>query len=344
MKNKMKEQKGITLIVLIVTIIVILILVAVTINIIMRRSNSTPVESSNLTDLEKYLFGSKGEGRNLLDIIEEDAENYGITFVQNPEDNTSKIHNNIKFAYYGDNKTEFYIRYGRDVYKFKWDYDDNGTKLDESDDQYLTIPGTLELADKQPENNEGKYVTYQGTTWIVLSDDSDKSNEIELISANSLGNLTLGSTEENSSFANARTSYNNVIETIVNECKTQTGISSNIRSVGGPAVDLKTMNDTIVFSKLTTFTPKKNVTFEDYEGSTNGLKEGDTNYKEDYEQMKKVGILASDNSTDYWLASRYIDERESFIYFEIRYTGADGGLYDCYLCIEYSEGRDRMFR
>ena len=127
-------------------------------------------------------------------------------------------------------------------------------------------------------------------------------------------------------------SYNNVITTLTEACKAEAEISTNIRNVGGLTTDTKTMEDTVVFSNLTEFTPKEGVTFEKYEGETNGLKQGDENYLADYNQMKALGILVTDTPKNYWLASRLVEVDSAYIEFGLRYVDSTSNLSHLPLC------------
>ena len=260
-------------------------------------------------DLATYILGADGKGRDLtqiFDVMDENSSTF-LTFKQDPADSNSKIHEDVKYAYMEEGSMDVHIRYGRDIYKFT---------INES---YNTVEKSLTKV-STPEGNLGKYVTYNGDTWIVLSDDS---SGVELISANAIGSVTLGG----STFEEARTSYNNAVSTIISECG-GTG-SNNIRSVGGPASDTTT---TVDFSELTTFEQSVDDTnFAQYEGE-NGLKIGDENYLTDYNKMKAIGILATDTPADYWLASRFVEEISGNVRFRMRCVNYDGYLNHDNLC------------
>ena len=288
----MEKQSGITLIALIITIIVMLILVGVTINVALNGG----------------LFGS-AEKAAIGTQIEAEREQLLSAVVTAYETETGTI-----------SKTKLESNLGAD-----WNVEGDTapyTVTSPKGNKYtVNENGTIDYTEKEEKSvageNLGKYVTYQGISWIVLYDDADK---VELITANALERVTLGykdaGAKTNVTVANEKRltdeemfrrgawSYNNVIETLTEACKEATGIRENIRNVGGPAIDTKTMKDTVVFSELTGF---KGGTFENYEGETNGLKQEDENYLADYNQMNKLGILNADNGKDYWLASRSLD-------------------------------------
>ena len=286
----------------------------------------TVEEASNIDELEKYILGEDEEGRDLFGIL--DAEKF--IFQQDPLDSESTVHEKVKLAYMKENEEyTFYIRYNRDVYKFDYSVNIiNGDDDDEDNDEYecKTVKDSLTLVNT-PTGNLGKYVTYANNTWIVLKDDA---NGVELISANGLGELKF----EQSDFNAGRTNYNKAVETIVNKCKAETGLTSNIRSVGGPATE-ESLSDTntVDFSTLETFTPSVDDSqFSQYEGATNGLRKGDTNYEVDYALMESLGILATDTPADYWLASRFVGEGFYSVSFRVRYVNCSSSLDGHLLC------------
>lgn len=160
----------------------------------------------------------------------------------------------------------------------------------------------------------GKYVKYKDIYWKVLW---DEENRLELISADALGSVTIGSTK----YAEGREQYNKLVENLVNECKEETGITENIRNVGGPSFEDKLSDDnTVKFVDITNFKPDEGVSFSDFEGIDNGLRKGDENYLDDYNQMNKIGIVVADNSEKYCFTSRWVDDHQgNMVYFRVRY-------------------------
>ena len=213
--------------------------------------------------------------------------------------------------------------------------------------------GAIDYTGKEDESvagkNLGKYVTYQGISWIVLYDDADK---VELISAEALGEVTLGYedagaktnvtvTDENSltteeQFKRGAWSYNNVITTLTDACKAETGISANIRNVGGPATDaIDLANVTLEEVKDSGFTPNPSLSTEklaQLKTNIESIKQGDENYLADYNQMKALGILATDTPKNYWLASRFVTVYSRAVNFNMRYINDYGDLNDYCLC------------
>ena len=287
-----------------------------------KEEKDEDIDPSTLSDLEKYILGADGKGRFLGEIMDLDSSSTTyLTFKKDFKDANSKTHEDIKLANWEEGKTNMQIRYGRDIYQFKWNLDDG-----------ITVPKSLTKI-STPEGNLGKYVTYQGKSWIVLYDDADK---VELISAEALGKVTLGYedtgaktnvtvTDEDSlttedKFKRGAWSYNNVITTLTDACKAETGISANIRNVGGPAEETTTANVTFegVKSGEDGFKPSSDLdkeTLAKLKTNIESVKQGDENYLADYNQMKALGILATDIPKDYWLASRLVDVNSNGVYF-----------------------------
>ena len=287
-----------------------------------------PAEPSELTELEKYILGSNGEGRILYDEEKNGIlDNETLTFKQDPENSSSTIYENIKFIGTADSKTsassgDVFIRYGRDIYKFTTQIDDKKRE---------TVKDSLEKV-KSLNQNEGKYVKYKGMNWIVLYDDPEK---VELISAKAVGKTYLGHKDTqatgDSDFEKGKWSYNNMITELINVCMQETGITTGIRNVGGPRTD--TTTSTITLEKLKDMNLNPNANKEETIAELiKDLKEEDKNYLEDYVQMGALGILVADNGVTYWLSSRFLDLYSGYAFFKARYIGTGGHLYSSWLC------------
>ena len=60
-------------------------------------------------------------------------------------------------------------------------------------------------------------------------------------------------------------------------------------------------------------------------GSFNGKGKGiDSNFIEDYDRLVLIGANASENSEDYWLASRFTYELSSYVHFGVNYISSSG--------------------
>jgi len=171
-----------------------------------------------------------------------------------------------------------------------------GTKDEDSSEDGSENNGTGNDGDNTPVSKLGKYVKYdingngsvedETIVWRVLRADADK---VELITANAIGEVDLTPTD----LATAKAKYENAVNLIVEECKEEIGLESNIRSVG---VSL----------------------------------DGADIYQEDLNQMIKAGVSIADNSEKYCLASTYYfqtSNTDSYNnYFGVRYVNNSGTL------------------
>lgn len=192
-----------------------------------------------------------------------------------------------------------------------------------------TSEKTLNKGKYNTNSHVGNKIEYKGLEYYVLSENND---EIELITVNALGNVTLGYDDvslkdieknnidinldgELSSFEKSLYSYQNAINTLINECKKITGLEVDgktvleIRNVGGPSKD----NASKYFSAeniknsdwLTQYIPLK-------------IKDSDNIYESDYNKMKELDILVPDNGYNYFFASRNIEVNDERAIFKIR--------------------------
>lgn len=286
------------------------------------------IEPIKLTELEKYILGANGEGRILYD-----EEGNGIldsatlTFKQDPENLDSTLYENIRFAGGEDLKREksngeVFIRYINDVYKFT---------IKIYDEKRETVKGSLKKI-KTLNENEGKYVKYKGNDWIVLYDNSEK---VELISAKAVGKTALGHKDTeaigDSDFEKGKMSYNNMVTRLINVCIQETGITTEIRNVGGPEMDTTTSTISLEKLKDMNFNPNAGKETEISE-LLKDLKQEDETYLEDYIQLGALGKLVADNGVTYWLSSRFLDLYSGYAFFKARYIGTGGKLYSSWLC------------
>ena len=167
-------------------------------------------------------------------------------------------------------------------------------------------------------------------TWIVLYKNTDN---IEVISKNTMGELTLGkddteaqkevpAVDENSltdeeKIKRAIYSYNHAIERLNNYCASLIKIpNEGVRSVG-------TVPDDPSYRE--TSKPYTNKTLENWtEEKIELLKYGeaaDGNYLNDQKQMSKLNIIRSNDDNKYWLGSRYCtDGTGPRVDFNIRFS------------------------
>lgn len=179
--------------------------------------------------------------------------------------------------------------------------------LDISDNQkiYVKIPNP-----KDEENPILCYVLY-----------NDETNGLQIISANSVETVTLGS----SSFTTSMNSYNSAITTLNEKAEEYNYFGSEYveaRCVGS--------NPTNPSAQAGYFTKYS------YVSSKYQLRDTDTNYETDYNKMTSLGI-ASSNST-YWLASRLVSSHSSSSGFYVRFVYSGGSLNNNDLCGVGSSG------
>ena len=203
--------------------------------------------------------------------------------------------------------------------------------LNEVMSEYANIMAEDENTPIEPEKptaedtlKAGDYVTYpsaQGDIECRVLYDSTSEYGVQLITSACVGNdVTLG----DSDFTTSMNSYNNAISTLNNEAGAYNNSDySTARCVGSNPINPSTEAGmhTTQFSSS-------------YSGQ---LKDTDTNYETDYNQMTTLEINAIDDN--YWLASRLVASDSSYSGFIVRYVGAGGGVSGNYLCTVGSYGR-----
>ena len=172
----------------------------------------------------------------------------------------------------------------------------------------------------------GDYVTYpsaQGDIECRVLYDSTSEYGVQLITSACVGSdITLG--DENDNFTNAMNSYNNAISTLNSAAGAYNNSDySTARCVGSNPINPSTEAGmhTTQFSSS-------------YSGQ---LKDTDTNYETDYNQMTTLKINDIDDS--YWLASRYVDSNFGYSRFYVRYVNTSGNVFNNILCHVASSGR-----
>ena len=201
-----------------------------------------------------------------------------------------------------------------------------------------------EIATIESTLKEGDYVWYEdanGTKQkcIVLYGPENakySSYGIQIITADTvIDSYTLGSTNFNTS----RNIYNNVITTLNTEAekyrKKDDGIVEVARCVGSvpddPNYDGAGMHNSS-YSYMARY--------------NNTLKDADTNYDADYKQMQSIVINGQgihDIDKYYWLASRTVSTNSSYSYFYVCYVDERGDLSGSNLCYVGSSGNTRGF-
>ena len=194
-----------------------------------------------------------------------------------------------------------------------------------------------EIATIESTLKEGDYVWYEdanGTKQkcIVLYGPENakySSYGIQIITSDTVTNsYTLGSSDFNTS----RKIYNGVITTLNEEAekyrKKDDGIAEVARCVGS-VPDNPNYDGAGMYTRSDSW-------FSSYNST---LKDTDTNYEADRNQMNSQGIHGI--GKDYWLASRYVGAYSSNNYFYVRYVNTSGSLSRNGLCYVNSAGSTR---
>jgi len=196
---KLKNKNGITLIALIITIIVMLILVGVTITMALGEGGlvAKTKEAKN-----------KMEGAAEADVLQE-----------------------LALGAIGTNGVVDFNKLDEKVSQSELFTGTNGTYTSEKGNTFtvdangkVTLLGQGAGGGTGAEISIGDNVTYQGIEWIVFNINGD---QIDLVSADAMGSITIGG---NGDVYN-ETSFNNLETILTNECKSETGITTNIRTI-----------------------------------------------------------------------------------------------------------------
>ena len=259
--KKLKTQKGITLIALIITIVVLLILAAVAIG---------AVQDSNIVGYAQNAAGgydkAKGDENNTISDMEKILEQYA-----NGGNNASNSGTNN-----GSNSGS-----------------GNGGNTEPPQEPPVDTTLSVGKTIYYDSNNDN-----QKEEWIVYS--MTDENNFEIISANTMGYLTLGYNDpylpqngvgdlNNNGTAEddidkAVWSYNHAIATINTYCESLITSTdhSGVRSIGAtPTQDIVGDNTFL-----------------------NGLKDSDTYGEEAINYLSSINCLTSKDSNNYWIASR----------------------------------------
>lgn len=209
-------------------------------------------------------------------------------------------------SYSGDGsdgyEIDLYVKYNKKAYKVYIFAEPYGDAVEVKDVEFAY----------QPHGKEGKMVKYDGNKdgteeeWTILYDNGDN---VEIISRENKGNLTLGSNDEMAKTLSndlnkdgkvdgtdkAIHSYNNAITTLNEHCKKLITNEDKIsvRSVGSNPQNSSNENNTLFTSSILNEWSKNEY--------NNLLKSTDENYEQDLVRMLYWGVTAEDPC---WLASR----------------------------------------
>ena len=179
----------------------------------------------------------------------------------------------------------------------------------------------------------GDYVNYVDGTGVtrkcVVLYDSSSPYGVEIITMESVEDVKLGYSDPtvsgSNNFTKAMNSYNNAISTLNNATSKyiNTTYVDKARSVGSVPNNPNSQSGYYTFTKFSS----------SYSGK---LRDTDTNYETDYNQMKALNINNIDDY--YWLASRDVISSSSNSNFLMRYVFARGSLTSYRLCYVTSNG------
>ena len=286
---RVKQQKGITLIALIITVLILMVLAGIAIssiedNKIIGYTNNVAV---NLSDKQNKLEDNRKEHE---DFLNDDMSDGGTT------DNPTDIPNDDD----SDDDTE-YVPQGREGQTVKYDSNKDGIKED-----WIILTDRDGLLEIVSEEATGKLKLGSGDTEIINNKDKYLDINGDGAADDLDGDGTIGNDADI-----AIASYNNAITTINNYCKSLVTATDNegVRSVGASS-------DTSGYYSSTNF----NSWFKNSE--TVKVKAGDEYYKTDYEKMQELGIASTPMKRHYWLASRLAYGDSYRVYFIVRYVGA----------------------
>ena len=170
----------------------------------------------------------------------------------------------------------------------------------------------------------GDYVTYpsaQGDIECRVLYDSTSEYGVQLITSACVGSdITLG----DFLFTTSMNSYNNAISTLNNAAGAYNNSDySTARCVGSNPINPSTEAGYYTFTVFSS----------SYSGK---LKDTDTNYETDYNQMELLEI--NDINDIYWLASRFVNSYATSSGFRVRYVSSSGNVNYGILCNVHSRG------
>ena len=332
-KQKLKEGKGITLIALVITIIVLLILAGVTIatltgdNGILTQAGNAKEQTEKADIIERAKIEIVGvQSENNGELPKEDLDRILKSY---DKDGTIRI----------DDEGNRYIVTSKNYKILASDIWSKETPVIVAEKVLKTDSTATEAKDKSP------YVLYNNILCRVLY--NDDTHGIQIISADNVGNVTLGNGDTlvgnadfeydgsvtiNDNFKLAATSYNKAVTTLNNKAKTyKNSTALDARCLGSDPV------------------PTNGVFAEDVAGYWSGsseylktygwndkFKTSDTKYKEDVAKLNSLGLNIS---TDSWLASRNVTSDSNSTDFRVRFVSSSGDAGSYYsLCSVRSDG------
>ena len=333
-KIKLKEQKAITLIALVITIVVLLILAGVTIatltgdNEILTQAGNAKEQTEKADIIERAKIEIVGvQSENNGELPKEDLDRILKSY---DKDGTIRI----------DDEGNRYIVTSKNYKILASDIWSKETPVIVAEKVLKTDSTATETKDKSP------YVLYNNILCRVLY--NDDTHGIQIISADNVGNVTLGSGDKlvgnadfeydgsatiNDNFKLAATSYNKAVTTLNNKAKTyKNSTALDARCLGSDPVptngvfaeDVAGNWSSSIYEYLTRY------------GWNDKFKTSDTKYTEDVAKLKSLGLNISTGYT--WLASRSVSSSSRGTSFRVRYVTSRGTTSDTGLCYVSSGG------
>lgn len=282
------------------------------------------------TDLEKYIFGDNLNGRDIMEIMDENGEVF-----TNPEIELLTSFIEFEDLLVGDvNLINLYIRYKDEIYRFKALSDENEGTI-KTVAYYGVIPKEIK------EERIGKTVSYDGKKWTIMYDDDTnglqmicnsvyqseyyigRKNHLIIDWDSLITTIDLDKDGKLNNFEKAVYSSNNAINTLNEACANVVPSNENIidvRSVGSNPTNKNAENATFYTSEKLEKWPENNSTYTSGIGNCVG-KKPDLNYISDFERievLQKYYEAAYYSGGSYWLASRFVNEYSDEIKFGLR--------------------------
>ena len=329
-----KENKGITLIALVITIIVLLILAGVSIA-MLTGENGVLTKAGDAKEATRG--ASVEEARDLWKINQEADNQTESATAQTLEELLNDLENQklITAEERATIEETGEVTIGSRTIVFK-------TIEILAKDVLKTDSTATEAADKS------SYVKYNGLDCRVLY--NDETHGLQIITAGNVEeNVTLGSGDTmdtatgfsyggpvaiDEDFRKAAASYNNVVNNLNNKAKSYKdtkGIAKDARCLGSTSTlkDGKFEGDT---SGMWAETKEYLTTY----GWNNKFKAADNKFKEDSYQLYKLGLNVGSGSS--WLASRYAYSNSKAATFLVYFEDSNGRRDDSVVCIVYADG------
>ena len=331
-KQLIKTSNGITLIALVITIIVLLILAGVTIatltgdNGILTQAGNAKEQTEKADIIERAKIEIVGvQSENNGELPKEDLDRILKSY---DKDGTIRI----------DDEGNRYIVTSKNYKILASDIWSKETPVIVAKKVLKTDSTATEAKDKSP------YVLYNNILCRVLY--NDDTHGIQIISADNVGNVTLGNGDTlvgnadfeydgsvtiNDNFKLAATSYNKAVTTLNNKAKTyKNSTALDARCLGSDPVPTNG-----VFAEDVAGYWSRSYEYLKKYGWNDKFKTSDTKYKEDVAKLNSLGLNIS---TDSWLASRYVSSYSSYTCFDVRSVSSSGDTNDEYLCYVDPDG------